>query len=141
MTEIEFENFLVGDDTTYNSVPSKSILAGMWMSEKKFTLTANMYSLATQRLSELVVNQDMPRIPCSVQLEILPVIISPLKGRNTTSRNSTILLVSSAFIFDVGSKLQAPLTLTKPSPWPISPSDTLRRSYMQMQSPIFWITW
>lgn len=33
-----------------------------------------------------------------------------------------------------------PFTLTSPSPFPISPSDADSRSYMQMHSPIFWIT-
>lgn len=32
-------------------------------------------------------------MPCSVQLEILPVMISPLKGRKTMRRNSTVLSV------------------------------------------------
>lgn len=33
-----------------------------------------------------------------------------------------------------------PLTFTKPVPWPMRPSEAQRRSYMQMQRPIFWMT-
>lgn len=34
-----------------------------------------------------------------------------------------------------------PFTFTMPVPWPMRPSDALRRSYMQMHRPIFCITW
>lgn len=33
-----------------------------------------------------------------------------------------------------------PLTLTRPVPWPIKPSDDHSRSYRQMHKPIFWMT-
>jgi hypothetical protein len=38
-------------------------------------------------------------MPCSVQLEILPVMISPLKGRKTRRRNSTDSPFSTCRIF------------------------------------------
>ena len=39
----------------------------------------------------------IPRMPRSVHLDILPVMISPLKGRKTMRRNSTIPSVQSAY--------------------------------------------
>lgn len=63
---------------------------------------------------------DLRLMPASLELSILPWRISPLKGRKTTRRNST-------------------LTLTMPVPWPMRPSDEERMSYRQMQRPIFWM--
>ena len=87
----EDQSSLVEEHNTYNADPSKSRLVGTCMSEKKFTLTEYGSLLATRMLPKgLLEWMNIPRIPCSVQLEILPVMISPLKGRKTIRRNSTI---------------------------------------------------
>ena len=101
-------------------------------------------------------SENVLRIPASVALLIRPIRTSCLKGRNTMSRNSTIRIQSSALAFSSGvhphtnlstlkkypalNQVILPLTFTNPSPLPISPSDADSRSYMQMHSPICWMT-
>jgi hypothetical protein len=112
---------------------------------------------------ELEKSENVLRIPASVALLIRPTSTSCLKGRNTMSRNSTIRNQSSALAFAHAFalmlhlsplkrynllnqasaqtlKVVLPLTFTSPSPLPISPSDADSRSYMQMHSPICWMT-
>ena len=64
-------------------------------------------------------------IPAGVELRIRATITSPLKGRNTVNRNSTTVgSVGIMALFDE----DVPLTLTKPVPWPMRPSDVQRMS-------------
>lgn len=133
---------MVEESNTHNADPSKSRLAGTCMSEKKSTLTGCGFPLAARLLSNGPLKQiNIPRIPCSVQLEILPVMISPLKGRKTMRRNSANAPSVDHENSQVDSATRLPLTLTKPSLWPMSPSETFSRSYIQMHNPIFWTTW
>ncbi len=86
-------------------------------------------------------NSVLMLIPAGVELRILPSIISFLKGRKTTIRNSTAFLSAYyadgfALVDNHGGRL-IPLTFTRPVPWPIKPSDVHRMSYRHMHSPIF----
>lgn len=85
---------------------------------------------------------DVLLIPSGVALLILPRMVSPLNGLKTMSLNSTAQrqLRPQCWRYVVSSYAKQaglPLTLTRPVPWPIKPSEAHSRSYMQMHKPIF----
>ena len=108
-----------GRRSTYNSDPSGRPLKGMKIWSKNWVRT---------------------RIPSSVALLIRPSITSCLKGRKTISRNSTIISHQLHIQPSQAREVDVPLTLTRPVPCPMSPSDAESRSYRQIQRPIFWMT-
>lgn len=82
-----------------------------------------------------ILDNIIPLIPAGVELLILPRITSDLKGRKTTSRNSTESCQSEDPFCD--RRRLIPLTFTIPVPCPIRPSEADRRSYRHMPNPTF----
>lgn len=66
----------------------------------------------------------------------MPLITSPLNGRKTIIRNSTV----PRQLWSTGEAELLPLTLALPVPCPMRPSEVFRMSYMHMQKPTFGTT-
>lgn len=81
----------------------------MKISSKKSVRTGRTVSNWVGKVGE----REVPLIPCAVEEEIRPVRTSPLNGRKTINRNSTI---SVSHARPVQSSFFIPLTCAEPLP-------------------------